>query len=127
MKISCVELDCQHPIGPHVHILVPDSDEAVTCMLEIFGVPGPTVAEIKALRALATKDHPAIKCDVFPARRNNSDPACEIFIITQMLIVEGREEIGLRLVIMKVDREFGMPGIRVAELFKKSMYGNRGN
>jgi hypothetical protein len=117
--ISGYVLECQHPIGPHVHVIMPEDDEITLALFHMFGVNLSLKEELDKLSKLTEKGQAASKVSIFPAQCPPA-PGCEVWVVCN-IIIKPDTMTELRAVFLKIDQEFGVPGIKVAEMFGKGI------
>lgn len=65
MRIELHQLECQHPFGPYIHIVMPDNPELIKKLLWSFGLKDLVEQDLSILEKLATPKMPADKCIVY--------------------------------------------------------------
>jgi hypothetical protein len=117
--IPCYALECQHPIGPHVHVICPEGDDLSVALLHMLGVSRAIKEEVITLKNLIQEGHAVSKTSIFPVQ-TMIQVGCEIFVICSMTMLPN-ESTDLKILLLKVDEEFGLPGIKVAEMFRSEI------
>jgi hypothetical protein len=65
MSIEMYSLECQHPFGPHIHIVMPDNQPLLWALIDGFGIRETIEHDLLMLKKLATPTRVADKCTAY--------------------------------------------------------------
>jgi hypothetical protein len=110
MKIELYPVECKHPLGPHIHIVMPDKPEILNVLLQGFGIRDSIDQELVQLEKLATPSVAAIKCTVYKLDY-------EAWAVVA-LRAHACSKHAIRALFVRIDPECQIPGPKVAEMIR---------
>jgi hypothetical protein len=112
MKIELYPLKCNHPLGPHIHILMPHEPEILNALFQGFGIRDSIDQDLVQLEKLATPSTAAIKCTVYKL-----DIDCESWAVVALRAYADSNH-AIRALFVRIDPECQIPGPKVAEMIR---------
>jgi hypothetical protein len=110
MKIELYPLECNHPLGPHIHIVMPDKPEILNVLLQGFEIRNLIDQDLVQLEKLATPSVAAIKCTVYKLDY-------ESWAVVA-LRAHADSKHAIRALFVRIEPECQIPGPEVAEMIR---------
>lgn len=117
MQISCDVVECQHPIGPHVHVLTPSNEKIAVRLMVMFGIDEEIFEEIELLSRLEQKVTKVATMQI----PTNPESGQEIFVVYNLTVDQDKRPT-IKAIFLKIDSEFNlMPPVQLAEMFRQGI------
>ena len=115
MNIELIEthLNCQHPFGDGIHMIVPQDPDLINVILAQMKVMDQVLQEHKALVSLAGSNKAAIKCGVYVGKPPAGMSEC--YAVVHMVAKPGEKEFAPRVVFLFIEDGYEEFGKKVAE------------
>jgi hypothetical protein len=104
------QLECNHPLGPHIHIVMPDEPEILNAFLQGFGIRKLIDQELVQLEKLATPWVAALKCTSYKLE--------EDYWAVVALRAHAGSKHALRALFVRIEPECPFPSLKVVEMIR---------
>jgi len=106
-------LECFHPLGPYIHIVMPNEKILLRILLEAFELKDIVDGDLVKLEKLASAKNPADKCTAYKLAFLEEDAWAIVALRARI-----NSTYSVRALFIRVDPESEVPGFQVAELMR---------
>jgi hypothetical protein len=119
MSVELHQLNCQHPFGPGIHVIIPPDDrEIMTALVTSLEMAQEIHEDYTNLKKLVTHDQAVVACRVYQGK--SPWPHGFAYAVVALKI-NPDGTVDDKVVLLLVDPEWGAEGFRVAQMLQIAM------
>jgi hypothetical protein len=119
MNVESHLLECQHPFGDGIHVLVLENPDIIHTIFVKMGINDQLFQEYEALKQLAGHDKAASKCGVYIG---NPPPTMVSCIAVVKMVVKPENEYESQVILLLVEEGYQPLAMQVAEQMRIALH-----
>lgn len=120
MEIEVHSLNCEHPFGDGIHVMVPPDGSILLAMLYAIGVAEEVRADARSLKKLVTEGKAATSCKVYEGESPNPNGGTTVHAVVSVLVKQ-EEPSSFLAVFLMIEDGYEKLGAQVIQLLKTAM------